>query len=42
MNESQKTKVQSQFGVAAQDCATNDIHARGESACKDWAQAETS
>lgn len=31
MSENPKTKVQSQFGVAADDYATSDVHARGES-----------
>jgi ubiquinone/menaquinone biosynthesis C-methylase UbiE len=43
MSESQKTKVQSQFGVAAQDYATSDIHANGESLqlLVDWTQARS-
>lgn len=31
MTDDQKAKVQSQFGVAADDYATSDVHARGES-----------
>lgn len=43
MSHSQKKIVQTQFGAAAHDYATSDIHARGESLqlLVDWSQAKS-